>query len=235
MAVRRTFDLVYLVLRLLFYICLVFFRLIPNLYWFLFYCGCTADSFLKASHVTRTRRAHQFTASNLYLIQQHAYMEYIQTLEDASKVESFEDWCDARSDACPTFQFWYLILKLELAVMVFMRAIREADFLLYIEALSKIVPWFFVLDHTHYSGWVLIHPRDIVSLKQLHPDVYAAVLKGNFAIKMSRRAFSAVAIDQAHDQNNAFMKGDGGAVGLTENRAALRRWMVSGHDGSFNS
>ena len=40
--------------------------------------------------------------------------------------------------------------------------------------------------------------------------------------------FSGIAIDQAHEQNNASVKGDCGAVGLTENSAALRRWMVSG-------
>jgi hypothetical protein len=36
------------------------------------------------------------------------------------------------------------------------------------------------------------------------------------------------AIDQAHEQNNAIVKGDGGAIGLTEDPAALRRWMVAG-------
>jgi len=35
-------------------------------------------------------------------------------------------------------------------------------------------------------------------------------------------------IDQAHEQNNASIKGDGGAVGLTDNPSALRRWMVAG-------
>ncbi|KAG0723071.1 hypothetical protein GWK47_043325 [Chionoecetes opilio] len=75
---------------------------------------------------------------------------------------------------------------------------------------------------------ISIHLRDMVSLKQLHPDVYAEFLKGNFVVKKSKRAFPAVAIDQTHEQNNAFVKGDGGAVGLTENPAALRRWMVSG-------
>ena len=40
--------------------------------------------------------------------------------------------------------------------------------------------------------------------------------------------FSAIAIDQAHEQNIAMVKGHGGAVGLTENPAALRRWMVFG-------
>jgi len=188
----------------------------------------TAHSFLKASHVTRTRRAHQITASSLYLLQETAYREYIQTLEDASDGMPFEDWCDARSDASPQFQFWHLVLQLELVVLIYVRSIREANFLLYIEALSKIIPWFFALDHTHYSRWVPIHIRDMVSLKQLHPHVYAEFLKGNFVVKKSKRAFSALAIDQAHEQNNASVKGDGGAVGLTENPAALRRWMVCG-------
>ena len=64
-----------------------------------------ADSFLKASHVTRTRRAHQIIASSLYLLQQNAYKEHIQTLGTDGEVISFEDWCDARSDSSPQFQF----------------------------------------------------------------------------------------------------------------------------------
>ena len=52
--------------------------------------------------------------------------------------------------------------------------------------------------------------------------------KGNFVVHKSARDFSAVAIDQAHEQNNAVIKGDGGAVGLTEDPSALRRWMVAG-------
>ena len=37
-----------------------------------------------------------------------------------------------------------------------------------------------------------------------------------------------MAIDQAHGQNNAAIKGDGGAIGVTEDPSALRRWMVAG-------
>ena len=33
--------------------------------------------------------------------------------------------------------------------------------------------------------------------------------------------------DQAHEQNNAVIKGDGGAIYLTKNKAAFRRWMVA--------
>ena len=35
-------------------------------------------------------------------------------------------------------------------------------------------------------------------------------------------------IDQAHEQNNACVKGAGGAIGLLQNPAALRKWLISG-------
>ena len=37
----------------------------------------TADSFLKASHVTRTRHAHQVTASTLHIFLKNAYTQYL--------------------------------------------------------------------------------------------------------------------------------------------------------------
>ena len=37
-----------------------------------------------------------------------------------------------------------------------------------------------------------------------------------------------MAKDQAHEQNNAHVKGKGGAIGLTQNAELLQRWMVAG-------
>ena len=187
----------------------------------------TADSFLKASHVTRTRRAHQVTASALYLLLQKAYTEYSDGLTEGDDLMSLEDWC-TEAAACPHFHFWYLILHLELVVMIYVKAIREGNFLLYIDALTKLVPWFFALDHTHYSRWIPVHLRDMVRLEVAHPYVYSQFMKGNFTVNKTTHSFSAIALDHAHEQNNASVKGDGGAVGLTENPTALRCWMVSG-------
>ena len=52
--------------------------------------------------------------------------------------------------------------------------------------------------------------------------------KGNFVVQKSHRAFSSIPIDQAHEQNNKVVKGDGGAIGLTENPSQLLRWMICG-------
>ena len=55
-----------------------------------------------------------------------------------------------------------------------------------------------------------------------------AAAKNSHVSLKTRRVFSSMAIDQAHEQNNAAVKSDGGAVGLTQNPEALRRWMVTG-------
>lgn len=54
------------------------------------------------------------------------------------------------------------------------------------------------------------------------------LLFGHGGARKTNRVFSAMPIDQAHEQNNACVKSDGGAVGLTDNPNALRRWMIAG-------
>ena len=133
----------------------------------------TADSFIKAAHVTRTRWAHQVTASVLYLLRQEGYTQYCDELDDGHVAMSVEEWCDTRADASPQFKFWSIILKLELEIMIYVRSLREGDFKLYVDALTKIAPWFFALGHTHYARWIPVHLRDMVALEDKHPDVFA--------------------------------------------------------------
>ena len=188
----------------------------------------TADSYLKVSHVTCTRHAHQVTVSSLYILLHKAYTECSNSLEGEDSLSLFEAWCDERASASPQFHFWYTILQLELQVLIFVKSLRKADFKLYIESLSQLVPWFFSLDHTNYARWIAVHLRDMVTLAESHPAVYQEFLNENFTVNKAGHVFSNIAIDQAHEQNNACVKGDGGAVGLTQNPQALRRWMVSG-------
>ena len=68
----------------------------------------------------------------------------------------------------------------------------------------------------------------MVMLQAKCPDVYREFQRGAFTAKKTKRPFSAISLDETHKQVNALVKGDGGAVGLTENPAALRRWMIAG-------
>ena len=66
------------------------------------------------------------------------------------------------------------------------------------------------------------------ALEKELPSVAAEFRKGHFVVQKTHRVFSSIPIDQAHEQNNKIVKGDGGAIGLTEGSKQLLRWMVSG-------
>ena len=85
-----------------------------------------------------------------------------------------------------------------------------------------------IVDHINYARWLPVHLRDMLALEQMHPEVYTEFSRGHFAVRKTEKTFSTMAIDQAHEQNNAVSKGDGGAIGLTEDQTALRRWTVAG-------
>ena len=101
----------------------------------------TAVFFLKAAMVTRTRRVHQVTAGSLYILFIRAYDSYKKD-EEPGTVMSFNDWCLSKVATVPQFHFWYLILRLKLLLLTFLRPFREVNFQLYIDVVTQIVPWF---------------------------------------------------------------------------------------------
>ena len=86
----------------------------------------------------------------------------------------------------------------------------------------------FALDSHNHVRWSLVHYQDICDLPVKHPDVCAESRNGSFEVHKTKRLFSSIALDHAHEQVNAVVKGGGGTIELTENPAALRRWMVAG-------
>ena len=179
-----------------------------------------ADAFLKAAHLTRTRRSHQVTALTLTKLREHAW-EMVAPEEESM---NFETWREKMIEKSPTFQHWELILEFEIAALIFVRAHRTKNFDLYIESLELLAPWFFALDHINYSRWIPIHIRDMKSL----PDSIKCDLKKYWVISKTHNKFSSMPIDQVHEQNNKIVKGSGGAIWLTDNPVAFRRWMIAG-------
>ena len=60
------------------------------------------------------------------------------------------------------------------------------------------------------------------------PDHVRSDLMKFWVISKTHNKFSSMPIDQVHEQNNKLVKGSGGAIGLTENPVAFRRWMIAG-------
>ena len=71
-----------------------------------------ADSFLRTSHISRTRTVHQVTAAALYILQQHVYNHYIDKLgDDCEEQLEFDDWCQQKVKTCPQFLYWATVFN----------------------------------------------------------------------------------------------------------------------------
>ena len=99
-----------------------------------------AHSFIKGSHLTRTRHAHQVTAAALCIPQRQAYSSYLESCEE--NCDSFDDWSEQMERQQPQYAYWVLVLKLQLLVLQLVHSIRSADFRKYIESLTMLMPCF---------------------------------------------------------------------------------------------
>lgn len=162
------------------------------------------------------RHAHQVTLLALSKLKQEAYA--CSASDDGQP--SLNTWESQLRNRSPTFLFWDMIIGYETLILMFIRAHREKCFSLYVEVLEELVHIFFALDHVNYARWVPIHLRDMRSLPSAIQHEFEQ--KKHWVLSKTNNRFSAIPIDQAHEQENKNVKSVGGAVGLTENPVAFR-------------
>ena len=85
-----------------------------------------------------------------------------------------------------TAKFWLSVIDMEVLLFMFIRSLRDSDFRLFIQCFKDMLPWMATLN----------------DMKYLSEAIFEEFTHGNFTIKKSHQAFSAIGIDQAHEQNN---------------------------------
>ncbi len=102
-----------------------------------------------------------------------------------------------------------MTLTLELTLFLLIPAHHERKFELYVDVLTEFIQWCIALDCINYARWLPVHIRDLVNLIIRLPELDAAFKAGNWVVCKSQKVQSGVAIDLAHEQNNAQVKGSG--------------------------
>ena len=125
----------------------------------------TADSFLKASHVSRTGHAHQVTVAALYILRDKAHKTYREGVDEGEEPKSFSDWHKQAKLESPQFHYWSLTHHFQLTILIFVRSLREGNFQVYKDACKSLASLFFALDQTHYARWLPVHIRDMECLE----------------------------------------------------------------------
>lgn len=136
---------------------------------------------------------------------------------------SFEAWVKQQNGS--SFNYWHGVLEFQKNINLLVRSLREANFTLFIASLETLCPLFFSLDHVHYARWISVFIHDLKMLKVKDNELYQHFEAGFFTVMKSKTAFSKMAYDQCHEQNNKVMKSKSGIVDLLnkEDTAFLRR------------
>ena len=90
--------------------------------------------------------------------------------------------------------------------------------------------YIFAFSHYNYTRWLTIYVEDLKKSELVCPSVYKEFCSDNFVVRKTISLFLAIALDQAHEQNNVIIKEVGGAVSLVSKAKnfALRLWEVEG-------
>ena len=129
-----------------------------------------------------------------------------------------------------TFTFWKMYIDLVQILLNFVRAEREDNWELHLEAFQQMLPLMVAYDHTNYTRWGTVYLADMKNLQQTAPAIYNEFTSGNFGVKRTEGAFNQLPTDQALEHINKLCKIAGGLVGITHNRPALDCWMLTCSD-----
>ena len=72
----------------------------------------------------------------------------------------------------PTFNFWLIVIKLELILFNFLRSIRRGNLHSYLLSTEKLISWCIAVDHHHYEMSLPIHLSDTKMLEKNKSDVH---------------------------------------------------------------
>lgn len=144
-------------------------------------------------------------------------------------LEQYDAFVANSSQSNPTFQFWYSYIEMVQTLLLFIRATREGDWDLHLSSLRSMMPWFFAYDRMNYARYSPVYWLEMTNLEKTHPYVNEHLHKGEFVVqRQDVYGFSQIACDQTIEQTaNRDSKTKGGLTGITVNKGAVHRWILS--------
>ena len=105
-----------------------------------------AESALSASHIKKSRYAHEVTLAALYTLKKEAYDS--RCIYDEL---DYNAWCDKMKEKSIMFYFWDLVMQIQQILFQLVKSLRTGNWDLYVDSIKLLIAWFFVFDHPNYS------------------------------------------------------------------------------------
>ena len=133
-----------------------------------------------------------------------------------------------KSQDSRTAKLWVdCLIKPVFLMMMFVMAEREANWLLHLECVERMLPYFFAAGHINYARYGMFYLQNMARLPN---EVLAQFLKGEHVMRHRAGLWNAIWSDMFIESTfMRFGKSQGGLVGITLKPSALKRWALSLH------
>lgn len=95
-------------------------------------------------------------------------------------------------------QFWMSYVDIvETVVLSLLRASREGNWELHINAIRTLIPWCFAYDKVNYARYLSPYLAEMTNLQEKNPEVHGAFTSGQFSVQLStKNPFGRIPVDQ---------------------------------------
>ena len=149
-------------------------------------------------------------------------------VKESTSFDNLMDLLKDKSQQSRTAKLWVeCLIKPVFLMMMFVKAEREANWLLHLECVERILPYFFAAGHVNYARYGMFYLQD---MQRLPTEVLAHFLKGEHVMRHRAGLWNAIWSDMFIESTfMRFGKSTGGLVGITLKPSALSRWALSLH------
>ena len=105
-------------------------------------------------------------------------------------------------------------------VLLFIKAVRTADWALHLSSLEAFTKYFFAYDKPNYARRIPLYLAEMKALKHTDLYIWEEFQNGNWVVNKTSIPFCAIGADHALEHLNRGMKVAGGLVGKTLNENA---------------
>ena len=149
--------------------------------------------------------------------------------EFSGLLTTYNDFISRMRRTHPTFDLWSTYKDMVQTLLLFLRATQEWNWELHLAALREMLPWYFAYDGPNYARYGTAYYVEMCALPYTHPTISTAIsFLGQWTVQRTGGEFTSIACDQAIEQTvNRDAKTPGRLSGLTRNRGATQRWILS--------
>jgi hypothetical protein len=115
-----------------------------------------------------------------------------------------------------TAKLWLQYMEMVSLLRTFIKAERTGNWLLHLQTVQKMLPYFAAAGHNHYSKSAYIYLQMMKDLPKTHPIVHEHFLNGNHVVRRSNRYWAGLSTDLIIEQ--VLMRSLKTSGGLTRGR-----------------